>query len=166
MTRKAINLERVGGYPVQLKGVALFGAIEIDFDRMEICRSGRRNPATAQEFKVLEFLVKNPHHVFSREELMAAAWPRRRRTNGRTVDNFIMLLRRKIEEDPAHPVYLQTVHGAGYKFVPFHEKEKARAKWRSGRASDGRPVLSPPVSKTTVESFRETQDRVRHSPSS
>ena len=129
---------------MQSKGVALFGAIEIDFDRMEICRSGRRIPATAKEFKVLEFLVNNPHFVFSRDELIAAAWPRRRRITGRTVDNFIMLLRRKIEEDPTHPVYLQTVHGAGYKFVPFGT-EKAGAKWRWGRTSDGRPLLSPPV---------------------
>ena len=130
---------------MQSKGVALFGAIKIDFDRLEICRSGRSIPATAKEFKVLEFLVKNPHFVFSREDLIAAAWPRRRRATDRTVDNFIMFLRRKIEEDPAHPVYLQTVHGVGYKFVPFGWTEKAGANWRSGRTSDGRPVLSPPV---------------------
>jgi hypothetical protein len=55
-----------------------------------------------------------------------------------------MCLRRKIEEDPTHPVYLQTVHGAGYKFVPFGIG-KAGAKWRWGRTSDGRLLLSPPV---------------------
>jgi DNA-binding response OmpR family regulator len=132
---------------VQSKGVALFGAIEIDFDRMELSRSGRHIPATAKEFKVLEFLVSNPHFVYSREELIAAAWPRRRRTTARTVDNLIMLLRRKIEEDPTHPVYLQTVHGTGYKFVPFGWTAKAGATWCWGRTSDGRRVLSPPVLK-------------------
>ena len=70
----------------------------------------------------MEFLVINPHFVFFRKELIAAAWPRRRKTTGRTVDNFIMLLRRKIEEDP---VYLQTVRGTEYKFVAFGWAEKA-----------------------------------------
>jgi DNA-binding response OmpR family regulator len=129
---------------VQSKGVALFGGIEIDFDRMEIYRSGRRIPATAKEFKVLEFLVNNPHVVFSRKDLIAAAWPRRKRTTDRTVDNVIVLLRRKIEKDPIHPVYLQTVHGAGYKFVPFPWGQKAGANWHWGRTSDGRPMLRPP----------------------
>lgn len=71
------------------KGVAIFGEITIDFDRMEMRRSGRIIPATALEFRILKFFVDNPHCVFSREELMQAAWPERERVNGRTVDNFV-----------------------------------------------------------------------------
>src|SRR5215470_14757914 len=100
---------------MERKGVAIFGEVTIDFDRMEICRSGRIVLATALEFKILKFFVDNPHCVFSREELMSAVWPERKRVNGRSVDNFVGHLRRKIERDPTHPTYFQTVHGAGYK---------------------------------------------------
>lgn len=127
------------------KGVAIFGKIAIDFDRMEIRRSGRIMPATALEFRILKFFVHNPHHVFSREELLDAVWPERERVNGRTVDNFIGHLRRKLEEDPSHPAYLQTVYGAGYRFVPFPSTSKSLTSWLWGLTSDGRPEMRSPV---------------------
>lgn len=100
------------------KGVAVFGDIVIDFDRMEIRRSGRIIPATSLEFRLLKFFVDNPEYVFSRDELIRAVWPERKRVNGRTVDNYISHLRQKLEQDPAAPVMFQTVYGTGYKFVP------------------------------------------------
>src|SRR5215467_10522321 len=123
------------------KGVALFGEIAIDFDRMEIRRSGQIMRATALEFRILKFFVNHPHCVFSREELLDAVWPQRERANARTVDNFVVQLRRKLEEDAAHPTYLQTVHGAGYRFVPFPCTGKALTSWRWGWTSDGRPEM-------------------------
>jgi DNA-binding response OmpR family regulator len=108
------------------KGVARFGEIVIDFDRMELRRSGRAIPATFLEFKLLRFFVKNPQYVFSREELIRAVWPERNRATRRTVDNSISHLRQKLEKDPAHPVYFQTVHCAGYKFVPSRAEMSAR----------------------------------------
>ena len=74
---------------MERKGVAIFGEVVIDFDRMEIRRSGRIVPSTALEFRILKFFVDNPHCVFSRAELMQAVWPERERVNGRTVDNFV-----------------------------------------------------------------------------
>ncbi len=90
--------------------MAQFGEILIDFDRMELRRSGREIPATYLEFKVLRYLVDNPQRVFSRDDLLRAVWPQRRRATGRTVDTAISHLRRKLEEDPARPVYLLTVY--------------------------------------------------------
>jgi len=127
------------------RGVAIFGEIAIDFDRMEIRRAGRIVPATALEFKILKFLVDNPHCVFSREELLDAVWPERERLTGRTVDNFVGHLRRKLEEDPARPAYLQTVYGAGYRFVPFPCTGKSLTSWHRGWTSDGRPEMRSPV---------------------
>ncbi len=73
---------------------------------------------TLQEFKVLKFLISRPELVISRQKLITAVWPKKERSSHRTVDNHIARLRQKIERDPAHPTYLQTVHGVGYKFVP------------------------------------------------
>jgi DNA-binding response OmpR family regulator len=102
---------------MERKGVAEFGEIVIDFDRMELRRSGRQIPATFLEFRLLKVLVDNPQRVFSREELIRAVWSLRKRASERTVDNTIWRLRRKLEKDPARPVYLQTVQPTGYKFA-------------------------------------------------
>ncbi|HKR83930.1 MAG TPA: response regulator transcription factor [Terriglobales bacterium] len=126
------------------KGVAIFGEITIDFDRMEILRSGRIISVTAQEFRLLSFFVRNPLYVFTRDELLCAAWPERKRVNGRTVDNSIAHLRQKIEEHPSSPVYFRTVHGIGYKFVPFAEDKVQGATWRQGTTRDGRPEMRAP----------------------
>ena len=99
-------------------GVARFGDIVIDFNGMEVHRSGRLIPLTYLEFSLLRLLVANPRHVFSREDLIRSAWPRGRRHTLRTVDTSIWRLRRKLEQDPACPVHFQTVRHAGYKFVP------------------------------------------------
>jgi DNA-binding response OmpR family regulator len=104
---------------MERKGVAQFGEIVIDFDRMELRRSGHVIPATCLEFKLLRFFVNNPQFVFSREDLIQAVWPERRRVTWRSVDNSILHLRKKLERNPARPVYFQTVHRAGYKFVPL-----------------------------------------------
>jgi DNA-binding response OmpR family regulator len=111
---------------MERKGVAVFGDIRIDFDRMEIRHSGRIVAATAHEFRLLKFFVDNPGFVFTREELLGAVWPERKRVNGRTVDNSIAHLRQKIETDPSRPVYFQTVHGVGYKFEPGTPRERPR----------------------------------------
>ena len=124
------------------KGVAIFGRITVDFDRMEIRDSGRIIPATAQEFRLLKFWIDNPEYVFTRDELLSAVWPVRERANRRTVDNYIVRLREKIEKNPSVPVYLRTVRGVGYKFVPFRERDKVHTTtWERGLTSDGRPEL-------------------------
>jgi len=66
--------------------------------------------------------------VLSRAQLIAAVWPKRKRSSYRTVDNCIAKLRQKIERNPTHPVHLLTVHGAGYKFVP----EERHRPWQPG----------------------------------
>jgi DNA-binding response OmpR family regulator len=67
---------------------------------------------------VLKFLVSRPRVVISRQKLITSAWPKRKRSSYRTVDNCVARLRQKIENDPECPVLIRTVHGVGYKFVP------------------------------------------------
>lgn len=95
-----------------------FGDITIDFGRMHLSRGGQQVPATAQEFKILKFLVQNPERVISREELLNAVWGYQHYPTTRTVDTHMLKLRQKLEVNPADPAHIVTVHGVGYKFVP------------------------------------------------
>ena len=85
---------------------------------MELWRGDQPVGLTLQEFKVLKFFFARPGIVVSRQRLIGAVWPKRKRASHRTVDNCIAKLRRKIESNPDSPVFLRTVHGVGYKFVP------------------------------------------------
>jgi len=93
------------------------GDATIDFTSMEAVRQGAPLVLTAQEFKLLRFLARSPGRVFTRDELLNQVWGYEHYPTTRTVDNHILRLRQKLEPDPAHPRYLLTVHGAGYKFV-------------------------------------------------
>jgi DNA-binding response OmpR family regulator len=97
---------------------AQFGEIFLDFRKMELCRADQPVGLTLQEFKVLKFFVSRPKVVVSRRKLISALWPKRARSSYRTVDNCIAKLRQKIETNPGCPVFLRTVYGVGYKFVP------------------------------------------------
>jgi DNA-binding response OmpR family regulator len=97
---------------------AQFGEFSLDFRKMELSRADQAIGLTLREFKVLKFLVTRPREVVSRRKLIGSAWPKRKRSSYRTVDNCIAKLRQKIENDPECPVFIRTVHGVGYKFVP------------------------------------------------
>jgi DNA-binding response OmpR family regulator len=98
--------------------ISSFGDVSINFAKMEVRRAGRPVVCTAQEFKILKFFVQNAERVITRDELLNQVWGYTNYPSTRTVDNHILRLRQKLEEDPAVPVRFQTVHGVGYKFVP------------------------------------------------
>lgn len=98
--------------------VAGFDDVRVDFAKMELNRGGRPVQMTAQEFKILRFMLNNPERVISREELLNTVWGYQNYPSTRTVDNHILKLRQKLERDPSNPVHFRTVHSAGYKFVP------------------------------------------------
>ena len=97
---------------------AQIGAIFLDFKKMQLCCADQLIELTLREFKVLRFLVSRPEIVVSRQKLINAIWPKRRRSSYRTVDNCISKLRQKIEVNPDSPAFIRTVHGIGYKFIP------------------------------------------------
>lgn len=94
-----------------------FGPHVIDFARHTILADGREVNPTELELKLLRFFVANENRVVSREELLENVWEVSRRVETRTVDNFIVRLRRIFEADPARPRYFVTVRGVGYRFV-------------------------------------------------
>ena len=95
-----------------------FADVSVDFAKMEVVRAGKPVPLTPHEFKTLRYFVENPERVLSRDELLNHVWGYECYPSTRTVDNHILKLRQKLEEDPANPIHILTVHGAGYKFVP------------------------------------------------
>ena len=94
-----------------------FGDVQINFKRAEITRNADVVELSAMEFKLLHYLVENRGTVHSRDDLLDAVWGYDAMPNTRTVDVHIAWLRQKLEENPRHPHYIQTVHGMGYKFV-------------------------------------------------
>ncbi|HLH29716.1 MAG TPA: response regulator transcription factor, partial [Terriglobia bacterium] len=95
-----------------------FADVSVDFAKMEVMRGAETILMTAQEFKLLKHFTQNPLRVMSRSELLNEVWGYQDYPSTRTVDNHIWKLRLKLEKDPAEPIHFQTVHGAGYKFVP------------------------------------------------
>lgn len=103
---------------VPLSETITFADVKVDFTKMEIWRDGNLVQLTAQEFKVLRFMIQNAERVLSREELLNFVWGYQNYPSTRTVDNHILRLRQKLEKDPANPLHFRTVHSSGYKFVP------------------------------------------------
>jgi two-component system alkaline phosphatase synthesis response regulator PhoP len=94
-----------------------FGAVTIDFKRAEVMRESERIDLSAMEFKLLQHLIENRGVVHSRDQLLDAVWGYDSTPSTRTVDVHIAWLRQKLEANPKHPNFIQTVHGMGYKFV-------------------------------------------------
>lgn len=92
------------------------GNITLDLDGRNAYRNGTLVDLTAKEFDVIEFLMRNPNHVYSREALLDTIWAYEYRSDIRTVDVHIRRLREKLEETPAEPKYILTKWGVGYYF--------------------------------------------------
>ena len=92
------------------------GSITLDLDARNAYRSGQLADLTAKEFDVIEFLMRNPNRVYSREALLDTIWAYEYRSDIRTVDVHIRRLREKLEENPAEPAYILTKWGVGYYF--------------------------------------------------
>jgi DNA-binding response OmpR family regulator len=95
-----------------------FGGVRGCLSTMEIHRNGRPVTLTSKEFKLLAYLMKNPRRVISRDELLNEVWGYENYPSTRTVDNHILRLRKKLESEPAAPKHFDTVHCAGYRFLP------------------------------------------------
>jgi DNA-binding response OmpR family regulator len=93
------------------------GNLEVNFDKYTASHLGQEIHFTHKEFEVLKFLHEHKNSVIGRDRLVDAVWGMDYTPTLRTVDNFIMKLRQRIEDTPASPRILITVHGVGYKLV-------------------------------------------------
>src|SRR5437762_2195530 len=98
-------------------GAFRFGNVAIDFKRAEVRRKKKPIDLSAMKFKLLQFLIEHRGVVHSRDALLDAVWGYDAMPTTRTVDVHIAWLRQKLEENPRHPKFIQTVHGFGYKFA-------------------------------------------------
>jgi DNA-binding response OmpR family regulator len=98
-------------------GVQL-GRMVVDFETYRATENGIDVEMTQREFDVLQYLSTRPHQTVSRDELLEKVWQYQDTPTTRTVDNFILKLRQKLEPDPAKPRHILTAHGLGYKWVP------------------------------------------------
>jgi DNA-binding response OmpR family regulator len=95
-----------------------FGDIEIDAAAREVRKRGNTLNLTAREFELLWFLARHPRRVFSRDQLMSRVWGYEPAFDSGTITVHVRRLREKIEDEPAHPRYLETVWGVGYRLSP------------------------------------------------
>ena len=94
-----------------------FGAAEVNFDTWEASFKGEPVKLTNLEMKLLRYLVEHEGVVVSREELLTKVWGLARAPATRTVDTFMLNLRKYFEEDPSKPVHFISVRGMGYRFI-------------------------------------------------
>ncbi len=93
------------------------GKLQINFDTYDAFRDGAPVPMTHKEFEVLKYLWQHQGETVSRSQLLDDVWGYEDYPTTRTVDNFILKLRKLIEDDPSHPRHILTVHGIGYKLL-------------------------------------------------
>jgi DNA-binding response OmpR family regulator len=94
-----------------------FEGVSVDFAKMEATVDGQPVELTACEFKILKLLVNHTEQVITRAEILNEVFGYEGDIQTRTIDNHILKLRQKLEREPANPVHILTLRGAGYKFV-------------------------------------------------
>jgi len=93
-----------------------FGAVTVDCKRHELLKAGQPLELTNREFCLLEYFIRHPNEMISRDRLLDEVWGYESYPTTRTVDSHILRLRRYIEPDPENPRYIKTIRGAGYLF--------------------------------------------------
>jgi DNA-binding response OmpR family regulator len=103
--------------PPEPKGTFTFGEKSVHFDLLELRVRGQKFPLTLMEANVLRYLIQHEGAPVSRKAMLEDVWALHEDTDTRAIDNFIVRLRRYIEDDPTRPRHLLTVRGVGYRFV-------------------------------------------------
>ena len=109
-------LRRAGSHGEESSSTLTIGSIMLDLNARNAYSNGKLADLTAKEFDVIEFLMRNPNRVYSREALLDTIWTYEYRSDIRTVDVHIRSLREKLEENPADPKHIMTKWGVGYYF--------------------------------------------------
>ena len=95
-----------------------FSGKVVNFDLLQLTAGEKVFPLTLMEMNVLRYLIRHEGKPVSRKEMIEQVWGLHEDTDTRPIDNFIVRLRRYIEEDPRRPRHLMTLRGVGYRFVP------------------------------------------------
>lgn len=119
----SILLARIGGllrrrqwHATHAEGFDFDGR-HVDFANLEIRVGERRLPLTLMEANLLRYLIQHNGQAVARKSMLSEVWGLTEATDTRAIDNFVVRLRKYIEDDPARPRYLTTVRGVGYRFT-------------------------------------------------
>ena len=93
-----------------------FGDVSVNFEKLRLSKKGRTTTLSERECRLLQYLIECKGEIVSRDELLRQVWGYSNAPMTRTVDVHISWLRQKIEDDPAEPQFILTVHGQGYRF--------------------------------------------------
>ena len=93
-----------------------FGDVSVNFEKLRLSKNGRTTTLSERECRLLQYLIECKGEIVSRDELLRKVWGYSNAPMTRTVDVHISWLRQKIEDDPAQPQFILTVHGQGYRF--------------------------------------------------
>ena len=104
-------------------GIFSFSGKTFDFGALELRTAGNVIHLTVMESELLRYLVRNDGKIVSRKQILEEVWGLHEDTDTRAIDNFMVRLRRYIEDDPAQPRHLLTVRGVGYRFLANPEKK-------------------------------------------
>ena len=97
--------------------VFTFSDVRLDFKGMEAVKGNKQIKLSLKEFEIMRYFIKHEGEVISRDKLLDEVWGYDTFPTTRTVDNFILMLRKKLEDNPSNPKHILTFHSAGYKFV-------------------------------------------------
>ncbi len=103
--------------PTKDLDVYAFGDVHLDFKKQEATKGGKPLRMSSKEFDVLRYFILHEGEVVTRSMLLDEVWGYEHEPTTRTVDNYILSIRKQIEDNSARPLHLLTIHTAGYKFV-------------------------------------------------
>lgn len=117
IARIKAQLRRANREEKALPQIYSFGDVEIDFAHFKVRRKGQEFELTSLELDIMKYFIAHRGEVVSRNDLLDKIWGYDSYPTTRTIDNHILKLRKKIEEDPAHPQYIRSVYAEGYRFL-------------------------------------------------
>jgi two-component system OmpR family response regulator len=115
LDKRRRQLDRASVRPTE--DVVRFSDVAVDFGRFELRHREEVHPLTTREQELLRYFLENDGVVLSRARLQSEVWKDSPEISSRSVDNFVMRLRRMIEDDPSTPKHLLSIRGTGYRFV-------------------------------------------------
>jgi len=117
LARIRAHLRRSKNAGPEVPQIYRFGKVEVDFSRFKLVKKGREVDLTSLEIAILKFLIAHRGEVVTRDALLEKIWGYETYPTTRTIDNHILKLRKKIEDDPARPRHLLSIYGEGYRFL-------------------------------------------------
>lgn len=111
-------LRRTPSESISTAGTIKLGQLEIDFEHYVAVKKGKPVSLTSKDFEIIRYLWKHQQQIITRDDLLKHVWGYDESISSRTVDNFIVKIRKLIEQNPSKPKHIITLHGTGYKLIP------------------------------------------------